>query len=235
MQELMHDYKGKNCIIFGANSIVGMELSKFLSQKEVNLGLIDLESHKHNMLNEINGNSESRIVNKTVSSGNEDSFKNVVDNIVNDLGSVDYLICNFYLEEEMRKYNSNDISVDTWDKIFEKWILNYFLVARATVPYMLQKNSGKLVYMNTTTGYTGEGEGEGYLTENGSIYENACSSAITGMMTSIGRDIIPKGISVNGIALGPNYMNDMERILWAVDFWLSGLCEYAPAQILRLY
>ena len=80
-----------------------------------------------------------------------------------------------------------------------------------------------------------EGEGEGDLTHDGSIHENACSSGITGMMTSIARDIIPQGVSVNGIALGPSYENDLERIIWATHLWLSGMAEYSCAQILRLY
>ena len=231
----MRDYKGKNCIVFGANSVVGMEISTSLSQGGANLGLIDLDSYKHDALVGNVGHPGATVVYKTVLSGRKDSFKEAVDGIVNDLGSVDYLICAFYLEEERKKRDPDGLSVDTWDELLEEWVLNYFLVTKAVVPYMIQRKAGRIVFVNTTTGYTGEGEGEGELTGGGSIYECACSSAITGMMTSIARDIIPKGISVNGIALGPNYEDNMERVIWATDLWLSGICEYACAQILRLY
>lgn len=106
---------------------------------------------------------------------------------------------------------------------------------KAVVPFMIKVKQGKIVFINTTTGYTGEGEGEGEIEINGSIHENACSSGITGMLTSIAADIIPQGISVNGISLGDNYINDTERILWAINLWLSGIGEYSCGQVLRLY
>jgi hypothetical protein len=55
------------------------------------------------------------------------------------------------------------------------------------------------------------------------------------MMTSIARDIIPNGVSVNGVSLGPNYKTDLERMIWAIELWLSGICDYACGQIIRLY
>ncbi len=235
MREPTRDYKGKNCIVFGANSVVGMEVSRFLSRGGANLGLIDLDSYRHDALVENVRNPGATVVYKTVLSGREDSFQEAVDGVVSDLGGVDYLILAFYLEEERKKIDTDGLSVDTWDELFKEWVLNYFLAMKAVVPHMIRKAAGRVVFVNMTTGYTGEGEGEGELTGGGSVYECACSSGITGMMTSIARDIIPKGISVNGIALGPNYEDDMERVIWATDLWLSGICEYACAQILRLY
>lgn len=54
-------------------------------------------------------------------------------------------------------------------------------------------------------------------------------------MTSIARQIIPMGISVNGIAIRPNYMEDIERINDAIDLWLSGVLTYSCGQIIRIY
>lgn len=235
MKGLIKGCKGKNCVLFGANSTIGTGISEFLSRSGVNLGLIDLDSYKFSTLVERVENPSVKVVYKTVSSGNGDSFKRAVGELDSDLGNIDYLICTYYLEEARKKIEPDDLSVDAWDKLLEEWVLSYFLVAKEVVPRMIQRKAGKVIFINTTTGYTGEGEGEGGLTEGGSIHECACSSAITGMMTSIARDIIPKGVSVNGISLGPNYEDDMERVIWAINLWLSGICEYACARILRLY
>lgn len=77
--------------------------------------------------------------------------------------------------------------------------MNTFLITRSTFPYLVQGSEGRVVFGKKMTGYTGKGE----VTLDGSIHECVCSSAITGIMTSIARDIIRKGASVNGIALGP--------------------------------
>ena len=235
MSELAGNYKGKNCVVFGANSIVGVGISKFLSQNGVNLGLVDIDSYKENTLMEKVRSPGAKVVYRTALSSNEESFKKAAAEISGDLGGIDYLVCTYYFEEERKRTSKDDFCIDTWDRWLDRWVLNYFLVMKAVVPHMAQRGTGRVIFVNTTTGYTGEGEGEGELTGDGSIYECASSSAITGMMTSIARDVIPKGISVNGISLGPNYKDDMERITWAVRLWLSGTCEYACAQILRLY
>jgi 3-oxoacyl-[acyl-carrier protein] reductase len=227
-------YKGKNCIIFGANSFVGKIISEFLAQKEVNLGLIDLDSHKE--IKRIDNLEKSKkVISKTVKSGNRDNMSDAVNSIYSYLGDIDYLICSFYFDDAEHRIQPEDLSLETWDYLFQDWIVNYFLVLKAVIPLMIQAESGRIVFFNTTNGYTGEGEGEGEITINGSIHESACSSGITGMMTSIAADIIPQGVSVNGIALGPNYKNNPERIIWTVNLWLSGLGEYSCGQILRLY
>ncbi len=235
MKESTEEHEGKNCVIFGANSVVGVGIGKFLARSGINLGLVDIDSYKEDTLVEKVMGSRAKVVYRTVSSSSEESFEKAAAEINNSLGGIDCLICTYYFEEERKRIDENDMCVDAWDRWLNHWVLSYFLAMKAIVPYMMQRKAGKVIFVNTTTGYTGEGEGEGGLTGNGSIYECASSSAITGMMTSIARDVIPTGISVNGISLGPGYRDDMESIIWAVRLWLSGMCEYACAQILRLY
>ena len=228
-------YNGRNCLIFGANSFVGRGIGDFLSQNHVNLGLIDLDTYEDPALPENLKNPQTNVIYRTVPSGDRGAFDQTVEEIGGYLAGIDYLICSYYLEDARTKIDPGDLSMETWDMLFQDWVQNYFLLMKAVVPLMIQKNGGRIVFVNRTAGYTGEGEGEGELTGDGSIHENACSSGITGMMTSIARDIIPQGVSVNGIALGPNFENDLERIIWATHLWLSGTAEYSCAQILRLY
>lgn len=235
MAGLVADHKGKKCIIFAANSVVGKELAGFLARSGADLGLIDLDSYQSDTLAKGIAESTAKVVYKTVQSGSEEGIRSAVDAIAADLGGLDYLVCSYYLEEERKKTPADDLGIEAWDKWLEKWVLNYFLVMKAVVPHLMEKKAGRVVFVNTTAGYTGEGEGDGQLSGEWSVHECACSSAITGMMTSIARDIIPKGVSVNGLSLGSSYADDMEAIIWGADLWLSGACEYACGQNLRLY
>ena len=231
------DDAGKNGIVFGASSLLGKWIASALAQRGVNLCLLDLERHSDDGLgNAVRGpGSDGKVIHKTVASGDEDGFETALAQAADALGRLDYLLCMHYLEELAEMLDSDDLSLDSWDHLLQDWVMNTFLVARAAFPYMTREGRGRVVFFNTTTGYTGEGQGEGDVTVEGSIHECACSSAITGVMTSIARDIIPLGIAVNGIALGPHYADDMDRVIWATDFWLSGVCDYACGQILRLY
>ena len=196
--------------------------------------MIDLDSHKDSGVVD-NLKNQNEVIYKIVKSGNKNSIIDAVEGIHSYFGDIHYLICSYYIDDVKRNITPEDLSLETWDKLLQNWIVNYFLVLKAVVPLMIQADSGRIVFFNTTTGYTGEGEGEGGITLDGSIHESACSSGITGMMTSIAADIIPQGVSVNGIALGPNFINDPKRINWTVNFWLSGLGKYSCGQILRLY
>jgi 3-oxoacyl-[acyl-carrier protein] reductase len=233
---MTHDtYTGRRGLVFGANSFFGRTMSEYLSHSDVDLGLIDLDSRGNDMLAHTVGKSERQVLYRTVPPGNEDAFTEAVEDLSAQLGGIDYLVCSYYLEDMRNEIDEEDLFIETWDRMFDEWIRSYFLILKAAVPGMIRKKSGKIVFVNTTTGYTGEGEGEGGLAGEGSIHESACSSAITGMMTSIARNIIPEGISVNGIALGPAYERDRDRILWAAHLWLSGMGDYSCAQIIRLY
>ncbi|MBN2514856.1 MAG: SDR family oxidoreductase [Deltaproteobacteria bacterium] len=228
-------YTGRTGLVFGANSFFGRTMSEYLSRNTVDLGLIDLDYRRDDALAHAVRKSNRQVLYRTVPPGDEGAFTKAVENMSAQLGGIDYLICSCYLEDMRDVIDQGDLSIATWDRMFDEWIRSYFLILKAAVPGMIRNKGGKIVFVNTTTGYTGEGEGEGGLAGEGSIHESACSSAITGMMTSIARDIIPQGISVNGIALGPDYEHDQDRILWAANLWLSGMGDYSCAQILRLY
>jgi nucleoside-diphosphate-sugar epimerase len=74
---LYDGYKGRNALIFGANSFVGKGVSEFLSQNHTNLGLIDLESYKDTRLAENLNDSQAKIIYKTVTSGDQLAFEEI--------------------------------------------------------------------------------------------------------------------------------------------------------------
>jgi len=219
------EFEGKRCLLFGANSFLGESLANHILELDMSLGLIDLEDKKF----------DSNLPHETVTPENEESFKKAIDDMNTKLGGIDFLILSYYFEDKL------DFSLDTtdlkkWDVIRKNWVDSYFLCAKNAIPYLMRNKGSRIMFVNTLAGYTGGGEGEGELiTENASIYECAASSGITGIMTSMARQIIPLGISVNGIAIGPNYTKDLTKINGAVDLWLSGICEYACGEIIRLY
>jgi NAD(P)-dependent dehydrogenase (short-subunit alcohol dehydrogenase family) len=218
-------FDGKRCLLLGGNSLLGKEFVDHLSHLGVRVGLIDIEEKKF----------ESNLPYETVTPGNEESYKKAVNNISTKLGGIDFLILSYYFEDRLT-FSLDAPDLRKWEILRTNWVDSYFLCAKNTIPHLLKNKGGRIVFLNTLAGYTGEGEGEGELvTEGASIYECAASSAVTGIMTSMARQIIPSGISVNGIAIGPNYPVDLARIDKALDLWLSGVCEYACSQIIRLY
>lgn len=220
--------EGENCLIFGVNNFIGKNLIDFLKSRKVKLALIDIQKYQNEQL----GKDED-VIYKTINSGDEESVNQVISEINKEMGKIDYVICNYYIEDIRNKLDNSKLSFEIWDNLLEEWCLNYFLVLKATAPHLEANRKGRIVFFNSTRGYTGEGEGG--LSLGGSIYEAGCSSAITGMMTSIARSIIPKGISVNGISVGNSFEEKWDEIQWALGLWLSGLGEYSCGEIYRVY
>ncbi len=205
----------------------------------LNLGLIDFEHFDSLNLSKNLKNIGVKSISATVIPGKTTSFEKAVAKIMEYLGDLDFLICAYYFDEDISyendEFHIDKLSMEKWDNNLEKWVGSYFLMIKSVLPHMLNKNKGKIIFTNLTSGYTGEGEGEGQLSGTSSLYFSACSSAITGMMTSIAREIIPLGVKVNGVAFNPELKRDDNRILNAFIFLLSDISYYTCGQIIRLY
>lgn len=237
--ESIRELKGKNCIFLGANDSFGRELCKNLAKVGLNLGLIDFDHFDSLNLSKTLKNIGVKSISAPVIPGKSTSFEKAVAKIMEYLGDLDFLICAYYFDEDISYENDelhiDKLSMEKWDNNLEKWVGSYFLMIKSVLPHMLNKNKGKIIFTNLTSGYTGEGEGEGQLSGTSSLYFSACSSAITGMMTSIAREIIPLRIRVNGVALNPTLKRDDNRILNTFIFLLSDISYYTCGQIIRLY
>ncbi len=229
MENLDISHKGKKCLLFGANSTIGNRVRKYLKSEGILTGLLDIEGY------ETTAKQQAGSFSETIIPGDPESTAHAIENFLQQYGSPDYLILSWYLDQ-MRNNPGRDLyDPQTWNNYVDKWVMSYFQILKAVYPFMAEKGSGRVVFFISTRGYTGEGEGEGEISHGGSIYEAGCSSAITGMMTSIARDIIPRGISVNGIALGNNFQDKWSETEWALNLWLSGMASYSCGQIYRIY
>ncbi len=216
------NHRGKKCLILGSKGMIGRKLANYCKSMEMDVISLNIGGSEEN----------DSIVDIGVESGNEASMKKGFQAAKDKLGEIDYLLCNFDLER-LRK--EEPISCENWDTCLKDWCFNYFLFLKIALESLDQGHKRQIIYFNSAYGYTGEGEGEGCLLQGASLFEATCSSAITGMMTAIARSIIPKGYSVNGIALGENIQDKWPRIEWALNLWLSGMGDYSCGEIYRVY
>lgn len=234
MKKYDYGIQNKNCIFLCADSTHGRVLCRNLARMGLNLGLIDLHpKDSSDLADELSGTG-IKAVSAQVTAGEQDSFNEAIQKINGSLGSIDFLLCSYYFDM-FKNTDIKDLELQNWDRLAQDWIYSYFLCAKAVLPYFIKKKRGKIIFVNTTAAYTGEGEGEGELTAHLSLYYAGCGSAITGIMTSMARDIIPMGIGVNGLALGSSFQKDEERIMNSLVFLLSDFSNYSCAQTIRLY
>jgi NAD(P)-dependent dehydrogenase (short-subunit alcohol dehydrogenase family) len=230
MNSYFFDYNNKNCLLLGANDFIGQKVIEFCKENGIHVGAIDLKSHQSNKLK-----TELKDNYQCIVSGDMKSFETVVDNYIESLGNFDYIICNTYFDTIRNQPVGDDETCEQWDELLQDWNMSYFLLLKIIVSRFNDTHKRRIVFFNSARGYTGEGEGEGQLVDGGSLCEAGCASGLTGMMTSIARSIIPKGYSVNGIALGENYKEKWTNIEWALNVWLTGMGEYSCGETYRVY
>lgn len=225
------DYQGKKCLLLGSTGVIGEKLVDYCKKMDIQLVTLnpDTEGSPAAVSND---ETNPLAVNIPFVSGDETSIRAGLLKAEQVLGSIDYLLCHFDLEG-LRK--TETLTCENWDRVLCDWGLNYFLLIKLVVTHFKEDKKRHIVYFNSLHGYTGEGEGEGSLVPGGTLIEAACSSGITGMMTAIARSIIPRGYSVNGIALGENPNEKWPKIQWALNLWLSGIGEYSCGEIYRVY
>ncbi|MCD6436420.1 MAG: SDR family NAD(P)-dependent oxidoreductase [Clostridiales bacterium] len=217
-------------MLLGANDFIGEKIIGFCKENEVQISAIDLKKYQSIKLRD-----ELKENYQCVISGDIKSFENIVDDYIERLGNFDYIVCNTYFDRLQSQSIDNDETCEQWEELLEDWNTSYFLLLKTIVSRFDDTKERRIIFFNSLRGYTGEGEGEGQLVEGGSMREAACASGLTGMMTSIARSIIPKGYSVNGIALGEDYKQKWDNIEWAINLWLTGMGEYSCGETYRVY
>jgi NAD(P)-dependent dehydrogenase (short-subunit alcohol dehydrogenase family) len=222
MNTYFYDYSNKKCLLVGSTGNIGTRLRNFCLNQNMTLRTLD-SSHE-------TGSSDELFV-----SGDEASVTEAFERVVTSLDDIDSILCSYDFEKLRSGGNGIEDNFDTWDTVMRDWCVNHFLFLRAAVTRLSDGNQRKVVYFVSTRGYTGEGEGDGQLSPEGSIHEAACCGGVTGMMTSIARSAIPKGWAINGIAYDTVTDVSWPKIQWGLNLWLSGIGEYSCGEIFRVY
>jgi len=224
------DHDGKRCIILGARGAAGEAIAAFLARGGARLYLLEAEAREGGGSPRIPADATAGRA--TFTPGSVARAAQAVDGAREALGGIDVLVCAYDLDRLRRSLDRDTTDTARWSWLVGDWLVTYFAVTRAAVPHMIADRGGRVLFITSTAGYTGDlGGGRA---GQASILECACASGITGMKTSMARELIPRGVSLNGIAVDPDRPLDRERLLWAADLWLAGRCDYACGQILRL-
>ncbi|MFW6273944.1 MAG: hypothetical protein ACOC17_03450 [Halanaerobium sp.] len=206
-------------MLFAADNFIAEKIIKFAEAKEIEIYLIDIKKHKSSKLAEEYGDHYY-----TYQSLEFEELQQIIKRFSEKNIKFDYLIFNYYFDE--LRTEKMEFLFKSWDDLLEEWILNSYLIFKNVYPFLNKKEKSRVIYFNSARGYTGDN----CPSFGGDFIEAGLSGALTGVMTSIAREIIPEGISVNSIALADDYLDKWPKIEWVLNLWLSGMAEYSCAE-----
>ena len=183
--------KGKVALITGADSGIGRAIAALFAREGADVAILYLCEHddaaKTKKIVEQEGRRALTIAGDI---GDKAFCDAAVKRIVDELGRLDILVNN--AGEQHPDEDIRDITEEQLKRTFQTNIFGMFYLTQAALPHL--KNGSAIVNCSSVTMYRGSAELLDY---------SATKGAITAFTRSLAKNLVDKGIRVNGVAPGP--------------------------------
>ena len=183
-------YKGKNAIVTGASGGMGLEISRMLSESNINVLMLDLRSPSKNFLKE-NINCTFKKVDVT----NLDKLKSGIKTFYKRNKSIDYLVNTTGVLWFNKDISAADIKPEIWDKVFEINLKSMMYLTKIVIPLMKKNSFGSMVHISSVDALSGDDKPQDAY--------GASKAAMIRLSKSLAIQFAAKNIRSNIILPGP--------------------------------
>jgi len=119
-----------------------------------------------------------------------DTVENLVKQAEEQLGGLDVLVCNAAVTKDNLALRMKD---EEWQQVIDINLTASFRMARTALKGMLKRRAGRIIFITSVVGWTGNPGQANYC---------ASKAGLTGMAKSLAQEVASRGITVNCIAPG---------------------------------
>ncbi|MNI12421.1 Sepiapterin reductase [compost metagenome] len=175
-------------IITGAGKGIGKEIAVALAKEGVHLGLIarstsDLEALQAQLTSAYG----VKVYHASADVSKQTEVDQAVSSLIEKLGSLDILINNAGIAQFGTLL---DMETASWEQIIQTNLMGTYYVTRASLPTMLQQNSGNIINIASTAGERGFATGSAYC---------ASKFAVMGMTEALMQEVRKSNIRVTAL------------------------------------
>ena len=183
-------YKGKNAIITGASGGMGLEISRMLSENNINVLMLDLKSPSKNFLTE-----NINCIFKKVDVTNLNKLKSAIKTFYKRNKSIDYLVNTTGVLWFNKDVSVTHIKSEIWDKVFEINLKSMMHLSKIIIPIMKKNNFGSMVHISSVDALSGDDKPQDAY--------GASKAAMIRLSKSLAIQFASKNIRSNTILPGP--------------------------------
>ena len=202
--------KDKICIITGAGKGFGREIAKEFYAQGAKLALI---TRSQSDINDLNSEFDSgRVLSVCGDVSDSTVVAQFITQTIDKFGTIDVLVNNAGMR--FRK-EFLEISEDELDQVLNVNLKSIVFLSQKVLPYMIEKNRGKIINMSSIAGTLGFANLSGYVMSK---------AAIVGLTKSLAVEFSDKNIQVNALAPGfckTSYFEKFQENTELYDFTLS--------------
>ena len=202
--------KDKICIVTGAGKGFGREIAKEFYAQGAKLALI---TRSQPDINDLNSEFDSgRVLSVCGDVSDSTVVAQFITQTIDKFGTIDVLVNNAGMR--FRK-EFLEISEDELDQVLNVNLKSIVFLSQKVLPYMIEKNRGKIINMSSIAGTLGFANLSGYVMSK---------AAIVGLTKSLAVECSDKNIQVNALAPGfckTSYFEKFQENTELYDFTLS--------------
>jgi len=192
---------GKVALITGATRGIGKQIAIKLAKEGYDIAI------NYRKENEELANAKAEIEKNNVKClavqgdvSNFDDTKRLVDEVINEFGTIDVLVNNAGITKDMLILR---MQKEDFESVINVNLTGTFNVTKNVVPYMMKKRSGRIINMASVVGITGNAGQTNYA---------ASKAGIIGFTKSLAKEVASRNILVNAVA--PGFIEtDMTEVL----------------------
>lgn len=190
------DYRpyGRVAIVTGSARGIGKGEAMVLARRGISVVVADIDAPAAEVAAEEIRSTGGRAIAVGVDVSVADSVKQMVETVVNELGSVDILVNNAGIVGRHVTYDIVDMPEESWDAMIDVHLKGTFLCTKYAAPYMIKQGWGRII--NTSSLHARTGARHGF-----SSY-GAAKAGITQFTRGAAKELGPKGVTVNSVAPG---------------------------------
>lgn len=183
---------GKKALITGGASGIGEAIARLFAAEGADLGILDLSGEAASALaEELSATHGVKAIAVTADVAEEEAVGAAVASVEGAIGAVDILVNSAGIDNTAML---EDLSVDTWDRMFAIHVRGTFLTTRAVLPGMKRRKWGRIINFSSQLAHKGAPT---------MVHYCAAKAAVMGMTRALAYEVGAEGVTVNCINPGP--------------------------------